>query len=404
MRWTRKRSRGGRSLAIAVRERLERARALVARLADRGEEERLLDPRLRVRQQVGARDEHGVVRRRAGREVGGAREEMGGPVLHRAEDAAVVVAIDRPPRSPLVLGALDPLALLGLAVAAGLPPDARLADDGAVSSVAPVRPARRDVIASRAGADALDDDVDRSDVRFAMRSRYSATRSCTSARRLRARPHSSSTCTSTSTVPSSRDLGRVARQPETPSTSSAASPAYRASTSGEMREPPSRRSYNELRDLRPREEAERHERRPEAGRDVQDRATVVVEPLDVARSEVREPELPAGVRDDDLARVEVAARGRGGRRRESAGRSPGSGRGGCGDRRPSSASCSGRASRAAYVCGSTPTIWTRRPRSSTSTASSPRSVTPSSASIAAGSMRCENGSRLSAKSWLPSTT
>ena len=43
---------GGRPLPVAVRERLERSRALVARLADRSEEERLLDPRLRVREQV----------------------------------------------------------------------------------------------------------------------------------------------------------------------------------------------------------------------------------------------------------------------------------------------------------------------------------------------------------------
>ena len=39
----------GLALAVAVGERLERPRALVARLADRGEEERLLDPRLRLR-------------------------------------------------------------------------------------------------------------------------------------------------------------------------------------------------------------------------------------------------------------------------------------------------------------------------------------------------------------------
>ena len=117
-----------RPLAIAIGERLERPGALVACLADRGEEERLLDPRLRLRQQVGARDEHGVVRRRAGRKIGGTREERRRAVLHRAEDAAVVVAIDRPPRPPLVLGTIDPLALLRLAVAARLPPDARLAD------------------------------------------------------------------------------------------------------------------------------------------------------------------------------------------------------------------------------------------------------------------------------------
>ena len=117
-----------RSLAIAIGERLERPGSLVACLADRGEEQRLLDPRLRLRQQIGTRDEHGVVRRRAGRKIGGTREERRRAVLHRPEDAAVIVAIDRPPRPPLVLGTIDPLALLRLAVAAGLPPDARLAD------------------------------------------------------------------------------------------------------------------------------------------------------------------------------------------------------------------------------------------------------------------------------------
>ena len=120
----------GRPFPVAVGERLERPRALVARLADGGEEERLLDPRLRVREQVRARDEHRVVGGRAGRQVGRAREEGRRPVLHRAEDAAVVVAVHRPPRSPLLLGALDPLPLLGLAVPTALPPHARLADRG----------------------------------------------------------------------------------------------------------------------------------------------------------------------------------------------------------------------------------------------------------------------------------
>ena len=47
--------------------------------------------------QVGARDEHRVVRRRPGRQVGGAREQPGRAVLHRAEHAAVVVEVDRAP-------------------------------------------------------------------------------------------------------------------------------------------------------------------------------------------------------------------------------------------------------------------------------------------------------------------
>ena len=69
----------GRALPVAVRERLERADALVPGLADRGEEQRLLDPGLRVREQIRARDEHGVVRRGSGREVGRARKERAGP-------------------------------------------------------------------------------------------------------------------------------------------------------------------------------------------------------------------------------------------------------------------------------------------------------------------------------------
>ena len=128
VRWTRKRSADGVSFAIAVGERLERAGALVPRLADRGEEERLLDPGLRVGEQVGAGHEHGVVGGRAGGQIGRAREQLRRPVLHRAEDAAVVVAVDRPPGAPLLLGPLDPLALVGLAIPSALPPDAALAD------------------------------------------------------------------------------------------------------------------------------------------------------------------------------------------------------------------------------------------------------------------------------------
>ena len=55
------------ALRVAVGERLERLRALIARLADRGEEQRLLDPLRALAGQIGAGDEHRVVRRRAGR-------------------------------------------------------------------------------------------------------------------------------------------------------------------------------------------------------------------------------------------------------------------------------------------------------------------------------------------------
>ena len=91
---------------VAVRERLERLRAAVARLADRREEERLLDPLRTVAHEVRARDEHRVVRGRPGGEVGRAREEMRRAVLQRAEQASSLVEVDRPPLAPVLLGAL----------------------------------------------------------------------------------------------------------------------------------------------------------------------------------------------------------------------------------------------------------------------------------------------------------
>ena len=118
------------ALRIAVGERLERLGALVARLADRGEEERLLDPRRRARDDVDARDEHRVVGRRPGGELGGAREELRVAVLDRAEQPPVVVAVERAPRAPVVLRLLDPAVLGGRAAGARLPPDAGLADGG----------------------------------------------------------------------------------------------------------------------------------------------------------------------------------------------------------------------------------------------------------------------------------
>ena len=63
--WTRKRSYARLALGVAVRERLEPARAAVARLADRREEERLQHPGARRRDEVRARDEDRVVARQA---------------------------------------------------------------------------------------------------------------------------------------------------------------------------------------------------------------------------------------------------------------------------------------------------------------------------------------------------
>src|SRR5262245_28693480 len=109
-------------LGIDVRERLERAGALVLRLADRRQEERLEHPRGRALDEIRARDEHGVVRGRAGRKLLRAREELGRAVLHRAEQAAVVVVVDRAPRAPLLLGPVDPALLVHPAGPARLPP------------------------------------------------------------------------------------------------------------------------------------------------------------------------------------------------------------------------------------------------------------------------------------------
>src|SRR5205823_2285213 len=71
--------------------------------------------------------EHGVRARRAGRQLARAREEIRRPVLHRAEQAAGLVVVDRPPRSPVVLRLTDPLALVGASPAPRLPPDALVA-------------------------------------------------------------------------------------------------------------------------------------------------------------------------------------------------------------------------------------------------------------------------------------
>ena len=128
VRWTRKRSYARLALRVAVGEGLERLRAAVARVADRREEERLEHPRARAVDEVRAGDEHRVVGGRARRELRRAREEIRRPVLHRAEQRAVVVVVQLPPDPPLLLGLLDPAALVGRAAVARLPPDALVAD------------------------------------------------------------------------------------------------------------------------------------------------------------------------------------------------------------------------------------------------------------------------------------
>ena len=148
----------GLALRVAVGEGLERLRAAVARVADRREEERLEHPRARAVDEVRAGDEHGVVGRRACRELRRAREEIRRPVLHRAEQRAVVVVVQLPPDPPLLLGLLDPAALVGLAAVARLPPDAPVADGRRRLERRAGHP--RETGAQRRRPDLVDDDVD----------------------------------------------------------------------------------------------------------------------------------------------------------------------------------------------------------------------------------------------------
>ena len=89
---------------------------------------------------------------------------------------------------------------------------------------------------------------------------------------------------------------------------------------------------------------------PRPGGDVELRRAVLVDTLDVARAQVREPEPASRVRDDDLPRVVVPREDQVERLRDAPRRFPGSGRGGCGDPRPRRRASSGAAVRAAYDC------------------------------------------------------
>src|SRR6266511_596545 len=84
----------------------------------------LHDPRRRRLDEIRAGDEERVVARRTGRQLLRAREESRGPELHRSQEPAVVVVVDRAPRARIVLDPLDPAPLVGRATTAGLPPDA----------------------------------------------------------------------------------------------------------------------------------------------------------------------------------------------------------------------------------------------------------------------------------------
>src|ERR671914_2334635 len=118
----------GLALGIAVAEGLECRRALVARLADRREEERLHHPRAGTVHEVGARDQHGVRRRGAGRQLRSPREQRRGAVLDRAERPSVAVVVDAAPRTPVALGLVHPPLLAHAPAGARLPPDAVVTD------------------------------------------------------------------------------------------------------------------------------------------------------------------------------------------------------------------------------------------------------------------------------------
>src|SRR5215211_1072473 len=119
---------GARPLGVAVAERLHRLRSLVASLSDCGEEKALQHPeRVRI-DEIDARDQDGVVRRRTCRKLPRPREMARRPVLDEAEQAVGVAEVEGPPRPPVVLDLLRPLPLGGDPVTTGLPehaPDAR---------------------------------------------------------------------------------------------------------------------------------------------------------------------------------------------------------------------------------------------------------------------------------------
>ena len=66
------------------------------------------------------------------------------------------------------------------------------------------------------------------------------------------------------------------------------------------------RPNGQLGGFRPCEDAEGNECLPEAGRHVQRGRAVLVQTLDVSRTQVREAQLASRIRDDDLAGVQVA--------------------------------------------------------------------------------------------------
>ena len=77
-------------LRVAIRKRFERSDPAVARLSDRREEKRLLDPAARIGHEVHACDERRVVRGWSSGQVCRAGKEMRRTVLKGAKEAPVV--------------------------------------------------------------------------------------------------------------------------------------------------------------------------------------------------------------------------------------------------------------------------------------------------------------------------
>ena len=282
---------GGRRLGgIPVRERLEGTRSLVSCLADRRQQQRLLDPLRRRADHIRARDEHCVVRRRARREVGRAWEEVRRPVLHRADDPPVVVVVDGSPLAPVLLGLLDPPLLRRGPVATRLPPDAVATHERRVAERPLVSAPRRGWARLRPPA------AGRRPRRSRRRPRPVAR--LPSARDNRSRdpgrpptwgpsaPQPTSTCTSSDGVSCSPLTLHRPSAPDEPghtvhlarSVGRVAGDDLRRDQGMPLHPADSRPSQHELRDLRPGEEPERHERRAETGRHVEDAGRRPIDP------------------------------------------------------------------------------------------------------------------------------
>src|SRR3954470_15909115 len=166
------------ALRVAVGERLERLRALVPSLADRGQEQCLQHPRARTVEEVRTGDEDRVVGRRPRRQLVRARKQLGRPVLHRADDAPVVFVVERAPGTEVPLGAIDPAVLVGPAARLRLPPHTAVADDRRLLKAQPRQ--ALDACRHRGGPTASMTTLTAAGRAPAIRSRYSSTRCWTS--------------------------------------------------------------------------------------------------------------------------------------------------------------------------------------------------------------------------------